>query len=132
MEKIFNDFDTLINGGNDEIAKENANMNSDTPAGMMMKFASETSKEYAKERLLSTEARELHEEGLIHIHDLDYYATRSLTCLQHPLDKVLNEGTRAGHCAIRPAKRIETVSAIATVMMQGVQNEMHKQNCALI
>lgn len=125
MENMFDNFDTLINGGNDEIAKENANMNSDTPAGMMMKFASETSKDYAKKRLLSAEARELHEEGLIHIHDMDYYPTRSLTCVQHPLDKVLQEGTRAGHCAIRPSKRIETTSAIATVMLQGVQNEMH-------
>jgi ribonucleoside-triphosphate reductase len=125
MEKLFNDFDKLINGEDDEIAKENANMDSDTPAGMMMKFASEISKQYTKEHLLSPEFKELHEEGLIHIHDMDYYPTRSLTCIHQPLDKIFKNGTRAGHCAIRPSKRIETVSAIATVMLQGVQNEMH-------
>jgi len=124
FEKIFNDMATLIECGNDEISKENANMNADTPAGMMMKFASETSKLYTMQHLLSEVTKEYIKNGLIHVHDLDYYPTKSLTCVQHPLDKSL-EGTRVGHCSIRTAKRIETASAVATIMLQGVQNEMH-------
>lgn len=125
MNELFNNITKLINGDGEEIAKENANMNSDTPAGLMMKFASETSKLYTKQNLLSEKTLKFMNDNIMYPHDLDYYPTKSLTCLQHPLDKVFAEGTRAGHCAIRPSKRIETTSAIATVMLQGVQNEMH-------
>lgn len=125
LEYIYNDISDLIEGENDEISKENANMNADTPAGMMMKFASEISKKYTKENLLSEKVKKFIDEGLIHAHDMDYYPTKSLTCIQHPLNKILKHGTRVGHCAIRPARRIETASAIATIMLQGVQNEMH-------
>ena len=100
-------------------------MNADTPAGMMMKFASETTKPFVDDFLLSNEARQAFKEGYIHIHDKDYYPTKSLTCLQHPLDKILEEGFRAGHGSSRPAKRIETASIIGCISLETVQNEMH-------
>lgn len=115
----------IINGQNKEVLTENANMNSDTPSGMMYKLASETSKEFTKECLLSKEAREAVEGNYIHIHDMDYYPTKSLTCLQHPLDKILENGFRAGHGASRPAKRIETATMLACISMETIQNEMH-------
>ena len=115
----------IINGQNKEVLTENANMNSDTPSGMMYKLASETSKEFTKECLLSREAREAVEGNYIHIHDMDYYPTKSLTCLQHPLDKILENGFRAGHGASRPAKRIETATMLACISMETIQNEMH-------
>ena len=82
-------FLSIVNGENTEVLRENANMNSDTPSGLMYKLASETSKEFTKKCLLSDEAREAMEGNYIHIHDLDYYPTKSLTCLQHPLDRIL-------------------------------------------
>lgn len=115
----------IINGQNKEVLTENANMNSDTPSGMMYKLASETSKEFTKKCLLSKEAREAVEGNYIHIHDMDYYPTKSLTCLQHPLDKILENGFRAGHGASRPAKRIETATMLACISMETIQNEMH-------
>lgn len=118
-------FLSIINGQNKEVLTENANMNSDTPSGMMYKLASETSKEFTKECLLSKEAREAVEGNYIHIHDMDYYPTKSLTCLQHPLDKILENGFRAGHGASRPAKRIETATMLACISMETIQNEMH-------
>lgn len=108
-----------------DITRENANMNADSPAGMMMKFASETTKPFVDDFLLTAEAREAQKNGYIHIHDKDYYPTKSLTCIQHPLDKILNNGFRAGHGASRPAKRIETASIIACMSLENVQNEMH-------
>ncbi len=108
-----------------DVTRENANMNADTPAGMMMKFASETTKPFVDDFLLSKEAREAHSKGFIHIHDKDYYPTKSLTCLQHPLDVILKNGFRAGHGSSRPAKRIETASIIGCISMETVQNEMH-------
>lgn len=107
------------------VTRDNANMNADTPAGMMMKFASESSKPFTDNDLLTEEAREAHVDGDIHIHDEDYYPTKSLTCVQHPLDKILRDGFRAGHGASRPAKRIETASILGCISLETCQNEMH-------
>jgi len=74
-------FDSIVRAQANEVTRENANMNADTPAGMMMKFASESSKTYTDENLLSAEVRNLVADNLIHIHDKDYYPTKSLTCL---------------------------------------------------
>ena len=115
----------IINAKNNDITRENANMNADTPAGMMMKFASETTKPFVDDYLLSEEAREAVRGNYLHIHDMDYYPTKSLTCVQHPLDKVLKQGYMAGHGESRPAKRIETAGVIACITMETAQNEMH-------
>lgn len=118
-------FEGIISGEDQAIMTENANMNANTPSGLMYKLASETSKECTTELLLSEEARMAIKENYIHVHDLDYYPTKSLTCLQHPLDKILKNGFRAGHGASRPAKRIETATMLACISMETVQNEMH-------
>ncbi len=108
-----------------DVTRENANMNADTPAGMMMKFASESTKPFVDDYLLSPDAREAVRHNLLHIHDKDYYPTKSLTCVQHPLDNILKHGFVAGHGESRPAKRIETASVIACISMETAQNEMH-------
>lgn len=115
----------IIEAKNNEITRENANMNTDSPAGMMMKFASETTKPFVDDYLLSPEARDAVRNGYIHIHDKDYYPTKSLTCVQHPLDKILKYGFSAGHGESRPAKRIETASIIGCISLETAQNEMH-------
>ena len=118
-------FQEIIDAQATEITRENANMNADTPAGMMMKFASESTKSYVDECLLSDEVKDAVKNNYIHIHDKDYYPTKSLTCIQHPLDKILEEGFFAGHGESRPAKRIETASILGCISMETVQNEMH-------
>ena len=123
MEKTV--LDSIVNVGMDDYARENANINAATPAGMMMKFASLGSKEYTHDYLLSDEARKAVDDNLIHIHDMDYYPTRSLTCLQHPLNKILEGGFMASDGTARPCKRIETAGALAAIAMQTVQNEQH-------
>ena len=118
-------FQEIIDAQANDITRENANMNADTPAGMMMKFASEATKSYVDECLLSEDVREAVAGNYIHIHDKDYYPTKSLTCIQHPLDLILEHGLKAGHGESRPAKRIETASVLACISMETVQNEMH-------
>ena len=118
-------FLSIISGENKDVLTENANMNSETPSGLMYKIASETSKEFGIKTLLSKEAREAVEGNYLHIHDMDYYPTKSLTCLQHPLDKILANGFHAGHGSSRPAKRIETATMLACISMETIQNEMH-------
>ena len=115
----------IIEAKNNDITRENANMNTDSPAGMMMKFASETTKPFVDDYLLTPEARDAVRNGYLHIHDKDYYPTKSLTCVQHPLDNILEHGFIAGHGESRPAKRIETASVIACISLETAQNEMH-------
>ena len=71
----------IVNIKNNDVTRENANMNADTPAGMMMKFASETTKPFVDDYLLSEESRDAVEHNYLHIHDKDYYPTKSLTCV---------------------------------------------------
>lgn len=115
----------IVNAVPNDVTRENANMNADTPAGMMMKFASESSKPFVDDCLLSEQSKNYVENNYIHVHDKDYYPTKSLTCLQHPLDYILTKGFRAGHGSSRPAKRIETASIIGCISMEQIQNEMH-------
>lgn len=115
----------IIAAKKNDITRENANMNAETPAGMMMKVASERTKEFTDDYLLSDDVRALVDANILHIHDKDYYPTKSLTCLQHPVDKILVDGFRAGHGESRAAKRIETASILTCISMEAIQNEMH-------
>ena len=115
----------IVEAKSNDVTRENANMNADTPAGMMMKFASETTKPFVDDYLLSEQALWAVRNNYLHIHDKDYYPTKSLTCIQHPLDKILEQGFQAGHGESRPTKRIETASIMACISMETVQNEMH-------
>lgn len=116
---------SIISAEKNDITRENANMNADTPAGMVMKIASERSKELVDSYLLSEEALQAIDANILHIHDKDYLPTRSLTCIQHPVDKILSGGFQAGHGESRPAKRIETASILSCISMESVQNVMH-------
>lgn len=115
----------IIEAKNNDITRENANMNTDSPAGMMMKFASESTKPFVDDYLLSPDVRNAVRDNLIHIHDKDYYPTKSQTCVQHPLDRILQRGFVVGHGESRPAKRIETASVLACISLETAQNEMH-------
>lgn len=115
----------IVEAKSNDVTRENANMNADTPAGMMMKFASETTKPFVDDYLLSEQTLWALRNNYLHIHDKDYYPTKSLTCIQHPLDRILEHGFVAGHGESRPTKRIETASIMACISMETVQNEMH-------
>lgn len=115
----------IIETKSNDVTRENANMNADTPAGMMMKFSSESTKPFVDDYLLAEEVKDAVRKGYLHIHDKDYYPTKSLTCVQHPLDKILKHGFFAGHGESRPAKRIETASILGCISLETAQNEMH-------
>ncbi len=122
----FNDTITdIIAAKKNDITRENANMNAETPAGMMMKVASEATKSYVDNFLLKDKVKQAVNDNILHIHDKDYYPSRSLTCLHHPVDRILENGFHAGHGESRPAKRIETAAIISCISMETIQNEMH-------
>ena len=115
----------IVEAKSNDVTRENANMNADTPAGMMMKFASETTKPFVDDYLLSEETLRAVRNNYLHIHDKDYYLTKSFTCLQHPLDRIFESGFRIGHGEARAPKRIETAAMLAVISLESIQNEMH-------
>ena len=64
-----------------------------------------------------------HQEGDLHIHDLDFWEYP--TCIQIPLGKLLQEGFDNGHGYIRPPKRPASAAALAAIILQSSQNDMH-------
>lgn len=107
----------------EETSRENANI-SNSPSAKMLQIASAASRKYYLTRLIPEEMAQAHSRGDIHIHDLDFYG-KTLTCLQIPLNKLLTEGFNTGHGHIRPPKRLGTATALATIILQSSQNDMH-------
>lgn len=107
----------------EETSRENANI-SNSPSAKMLQIASAASRKYYLTRLLPEEMARAHLKGDIHIHDLDFYG-KTLTCLQIPLGRLLTEGFNTGHGHIRPPKRLGTATALATIILQSSQNDMH-------
>ena len=118
-------FDGIVTVEKNNINKENANMAGDTPSGQMMTFASETTKDYTHKYLLNQEYSRAHMSGDIHIHDLDYYPTKTSTCVQYDLKKLFSSGFTSKHGKIREPKSISTYAVLATIIFQTNQNEQH-------
>ncbi len=106
-----------------ETSKENANI-SNSPSAKMLQIASVASKAYYLHRLIPEEMANAHINGDIHIHDLDFYA-KTLTCIQIPLGKLLRLGFDTGHGYIRSPKRPASATALAAIILQSSQNDMH-------
>lgn len=106
-----------------ETNRENANV-SNSPSAKMLQIASAASKKYYLYRLIPEEFSQAHINGDIHIHDLDFYG-KTLTCVQIPLGRLLTEGFNNGHGYIRPPKRIASAAALAAIILQSSQNDMH-------
>ncbi|MFZ5631548.1 MAG: anaerobic ribonucleoside-triphosphate reductase [Bacillota bacterium] len=107
----------------EETNRENANI-SNSPSAKMLQIASAASKKYYLTRLIPEEMSQAHVRGDIHIHDLDFYG-KTLTCLQVPLGRLLHEGFNTGHGYIRPPKRAYSATALAAIVLQSSQNDMH-------
>lgn len=126
LNDVYKNFHSIINVEDNDITHENANMNAETPSGMMMKFAVEVSKQYCDRYLIKNEkTKQALSDNLLHIHDKDYYPTKSLTCVQYPLDKLLKYGFHVLLNDNRPAKRIESASILTSIIFETAQNEMH-------
>ncbi|MDD4752669.1 MAG: anaerobic ribonucleoside-triphosphate reductase [Desulfitobacteriaceae bacterium] len=106
-----------------ETSRENANV-SNSPSAKMLQIASAASKTYYLNRLIPEEFSLAHQRGDIHIHDLDFYA-KTLTCIQIPLGNLLKQGFDNGHGYIRPPKRPSSATALAAIILQSSQNDMH-------
>ncbi|MBQ6313368.1 anaerobic ribonucleoside triphosphate reductase [Candidatus Saccharibacteria bacterium] len=109
-----------------DIKRSNANVDGDSAMGKMLQFGAEGSKVFAKTLLLRPEIAAAHDNGDIHIHDLDFYATGTLTCCQSdPFILFENGGFNTGHGHLRTPNSIGSYAALAAILLQANQNEQH-------
>ena len=117
--------DGIVAIDKNDVNLSNANMSSHTPAGQMMTFASEVTKDYTYKYLLPKRFAEAHQLGDIHIHDLDYYPTKTTTCIQYDMDDLFERGFRTKNGSIRTPQSIQSYATLATIIFQTNQNEQH-------
>ena len=117
--------DGIVAIDKNDINLSNANMSSHTPAGQMMTFASEVTKDYTYKYLLPKRFAQAHLLGDIHIHDLDYYPTKTTTCIQYDMDDLFERGFRTKNGSIRTPQSIQSYATLATIIFQTNQNEQH-------
>ena len=105
--------------------RENANVDGNSPMGMMLQFGSTVSKEFAKAYQMSQDYYEAHDSGEIHIHDLDFLPMGTTTCNQIDLEKLFKNGFSTGHGFLRSPKDIISYAALAAIAIQSNQNDQH-------
>lgn len=105
--------------------RENANVDGDGPMGTMLHFGSTVSKEFGKAYLMDAKYARAHDEGAIHIHDLDFLAMGTTTCNQIDLDKLFKKGFSTGHGYLRTPNDIMSYTALAAICIQANQNDQH-------
>ena len=107
-----------------DIKRENANIDGNTAMGTMLKFGSESAKQYYDMFVLKPEHAKAHRDGDIHIHDLDFL-TLTTTCCQIDLTKLFTGGFSTGHGFLREPNSIHGYAALACIAIQSNQNDQH-------
>ena len=123
LMEIYKDL-TFKDAKDNDIKRENANIDGDTAMGTMLKYGSEGAKQFNKLFVLRPEHAKAHEEGEIHIHDLDFL-TLTETCCQIDLIKLFKGGFCTGHGFLREPNDIASYSALAAIAIQSNQNDQH-------
>ena len=121
LMKIYEDL-TFKDAKDNEIKRENANIDGNTAMGTMLKYGSEGAKEFYKMYVIDPIFTKAHENGDIHIHDMDFY-TLTMTCCQIDLLKLLKGGFSTGHGYLREPNDIESYAALACIAIQSDQND---------
>ena len=109
----------------DDTKRENANVDGDTAMGTMLQYGSTVSKEFAKAYLMKKKYSDAHDDGDIHIHDMDFLPMGTTTCMQIDLDKLFKNGFSTGHGHLREPNDIMSYSALAAIAIQSNQNDQH-------
>ena len=115
----------LKSAAEDDTKRENGNIDGNSAMGTMLQFGSNVSKEFSKTYLMKKKFADAHDEGYIHIHDMDFLAMGTTTCMQIDLDKLLKNGFSTGHGHLREPNDIMSYSALAAIAIQSNQNDQH-------
>jgi len=126
--RLMSTYQTIANAKateDSDVKRGNANVDGDSAMGKMLQFGAEGSKEFAKSFLMKPEHAKAHDDGDIHIHDLDFYATGTLTCCQTDPIPLFERGFNTGHGFLRTPQSIGSYAALAAILLQANQNEQH-------
>ena len=115
----------LKNAFEEDAKRENANIDGNSAMGTMLQYGSTVSKEFAKAYLMKKRFADAHESGDIHIHDMDFLAMGTTTCMQLDLNKLFKNGFSTGHGHLREPQSINAYSALAAIAVQSNQNDQH-------
>ncbi|MBO5994310.1 MAG: anaerobic ribonucleoside triphosphate reductase [Firmicutes bacterium] len=123
LMRIYEDL-TFKDAKDNDIKRENANIDGNTAMGTMLKYGSEGAKEFYKMYVIDPKHVKAHDDGDIHIHDMDFY-TLTMTCCQIDIAKLLKGGFSTGHGHLREPNDIESYAALACIAIQSNQNDQH-------
>ncbi|MBU3218499.1 anaerobic ribonucleoside triphosphate reductase [Clostridium algidicarnis] len=123
LMKVYEDL-TFKQAEDNDIKRENANIDGNTAMGTMLKYGSEGAKEFNEMFVLNPKHSRAHKDGDIHIHDLDFL-TLTTTCCQIDIIKLFKDGFSTGHGYLREPKDIQSYSALACIAIQSNQNDQH-------
>ena len=115
----------LKSASEEDTKRENANIDGNSAMGTMLQYGSTVSKEFAKAYLMKKKYADAHDNGDIHIHDMDFLAMGTTTCMQIDLNKLFKNGFSTGHGHLREPKDIMSYSALAAIAIQSNQNDQH-------
>ncbi len=115
----------LKNAKEEDAKRENANIDGNSAMGTMLQYGSTVSKEFAKAYLMKPKFASLHDEGDIHIHDMDFFVMGTTTCMQIDLNKLFKGGFSTGHGHLREPQSINSYGALAAIAIQSNQNDQH-------
>ncbi len=115
---------TFQDAKDNDVKRENANIDGDSPMGTMLKYGSESAKQFYEMFILNPAHSEAHRNGDIHIHDLDFL-TLTTTCCQIDIQKLFRGGFGTGHGFLREPNDIASYAALACIAIQSNQNDQH-------
>ena len=123
LMKVFEDL-TYQDAKDNDMKRENANIDGNTAMGTMLKYGSEGAKQFYEMFVLRPEHAKAHKEADIHIHDMDFL-TLTTTCCQIDIDRLFRGGFSTGHGNLREPNDIHSYSALACIAIQSNQNDQH-------
>lgn len=123
LMKVFEDL-TFKEAKDNDLKRENANIDGDTAMGTMLKYGSEGAKQFYEMYILKPQHAKAHKEADIHIHDMDFL-TLTTTCCQIDIQKLFEGGFSTGHGHLREPNDIHSYSALACIAIQSNQNDQH-------
>lgn len=112
----------IVDGTNEEAINENSNKNAYIASTQRDLMAGEYSKDYSRRNLLPANILYAHDEGIIHMHDLDYFMQHIHNCCLVNLKDMLQNGTVINRKMIEKPKSLQTACTVATQAVQQIAN----------
>ncbi|MFV0274650.1 MAG: anaerobic ribonucleoside triphosphate reductase [Bacilli bacterium] len=116
---------SMQSANDSDVKRENANVDGNSSMGTMLQYGAAVGKSFAKAYCLDETHSMAHEEGRIHIHDMDFLPIGTVTCCQIDLSKLFEKGFDTGHGFLRTPQSIGSYASLAAIAIQANQNDQH-------